>query len=261
MMNPKRLTTLLFSILVNVSLLTAQSADAPPQNQKVEADKLYNEGNSFYKTGNYLGAIEKYKSALNLHKDYRYYYQLGLSQKNAKRHDEAIAAFEEALKLKPDLAIGYNALGGTHMERRTFDKAIEAFKQALKYDPQMDRAKKGLSEAYAGNAQELINEGKISEANALVDEALAQHSDNAKLYLLAAIVYNKMERPEKALEAAQEAIKLKKRGSKGAEYFEVGLAYKKMKDYEKARVAFQEAKKDPAYSRNAQYELDGLKGK
>jgi tetratricopeptide (TPR) repeat protein len=70
-----------------------------------------------------------------------------------------------------------------------------------------------------------------------------------------------MERPEKALEAAQEAIQLKKRGAKGAEYFEVGLAYKKLKDYDKARTAFLEAKKDPSYSRNAQYELDGLKGK
>jgi tetratricopeptide (TPR) repeat protein len=227
----------------------------------MEADKLYNEGNSLYKTGNYLAAIEKYKSALDIHKDYRYFYQLGLSHKNAKQHDEAIATFEAALKLRPDLAIGYNALGGTYMERRTFDKAIEAFKQALKYDPQMDRAKKGLSEAYAGKSQELINDGKINDANTLVDEALQQHSENAKLYLLAAIVYNKMERPEKALEAAQEAIQLKKRGAKGAEYFEVGLAYKKLKDYDKARTAFLEAKKDPSYSRNAQYELDGLKGK
>ncbi|MEX0737125.1 MAG: hypothetical protein WD182_06755, partial [Bacteroidota bacterium] len=62
-------------------------------------------------------------------------------------------------------------------------------------------------------------------------------------------------------QAAEEAIKQKKRGAKGAEYFEIGLAYKKMKDNEKARAAFAEAKKDPTYSRNAQYELDGLKGR
>lgn len=236
-------------------------ADGQASNSKIEADKLYNEGNALYKAGNYMAAIEKYTAALNLNKDYKYYYQLGLSYKNTRQLDQAVNAFQEALKLKTDFAIGYNALAGTELARGNYDKAIEGFKQALRYDPQMDRARKGLSEAYAGKIQQLVNDGKISEASALADEAIQQHSDDPKLYLVAAIVYNKMEKPEQALNAAQEAIKLKKRGTKGAEYFEIGIAYKKLKDYEKARAAFQEAKKDPAYSRNAQYELEGLKGK
>jgi tetratricopeptide (TPR) repeat protein len=236
-------------------------ADGQSASTKVEADKLYNEGNALYKTGNYMAAIEKYNAALNIHKDYKYYYQLGLSYKNTRQLDKAIEAFQEALKLKQDFAIGHNAMAGTELALRNFDKAIEGFKQALRYDPQMDRARKGLSEAYAGKIQQLVDDGKISDANTLVDEALQQHSDDPKLYLLAAIVYNKMEKPEQALNAGQEAIKLKKRGAKGAEYFEIGIAYKKLKDFEKARTAFLEAKKDPTYSRNAQYELDGLKGK
>ena len=235
-------------------------ADGSAQNNK-EGDKLFNEGNSLFKTGNYMAAIEKYNAALALNKDYKYYYQLGLSYKNTRQFDQAISSFEEALKLKADFAIGHNALGGTLLSRGDYNKAIDAFKLALRYDPQMDRAKKGLTESYAGKIQELVNDGKISEASSLVDDALQQHSDDAKLYLLAAIVYNKIEKPEQALSAAQEAIKLKKRGSKGAEYFEVGIAHKKLKDFDKARTAFLEAKKDPAYGRNAQYELDGLKGK
>jgi tetratricopeptide (TPR) repeat protein len=253
-----------FSLLVTLTFLgtlvtLAQTSDG--QNAKVEADKLYNEGNSLYRTGNYLGAIEKYRAAIGINQDYKYYYQLGLSYKNTRQNEDAIAAFEEALKLKTDFASGYNALAGTMLERGNFDKAIESFKRALRYDPQMERAKKGLGEAYAGKIQELINGGKINDATGLVEEATEQHSDNAKLYLLAAMVHNKMEKPEKAIEAAQEALKLKKRGAKGAEYFEMGVAYKKLKEFDKARTAFTEARKDPQYSRNAQYELDGLKGK
>ncbi len=250
----------LFVLMIFVAIPAFSQAPAPDQ-KKIEADKLYNEGNSLFRAGNYAGAIEKYTSALALAKDFKYYYQLGLSYKQSRQIDKALEAFEESIKLKNDFYQGYNALGGTYLANRTYDKSIEAFKQALKYNPSLAAAIQGISEAYAGQAQQLVNDGKIIEAGALVDEALDQHPNNPKLYLIAAIIYNKLDQPEKAIQAAEEAIKQKKRGSKGAEYFEIGIAHKKLKDYEKARAAFAEAKKDPTYSRNAQYELDGLKGK
>lgn len=258
MRSAAQLFTLGFMFLLTVPAFSQSSAPDP---KKIEADKLYNEGNALFRSGNYTGAIEKYSASLALAKDFRYYYQLGLSYKNARQTDKAIEAFEESIKLKTDFYQGYNALGGTLLASRVYDKSIEAFKQALKYNPQMSQAVTGIGEAYAGQAQQLVNDGKFSDAGKLVDEALDQHPNNPKLYLVGAIVYNKLDQPEKAIQAAEEAIKQKKRGAKGAEYFEIGLAYKKMKDHEKARSAFAEAKKDPAYSRNAQYELDGLKGK
>lgn len=249
-------------LLVTASFAVAQSATpSAPDQQKVEADKLYNEGNSLFRAGNYTAAIEKYKAALAIAKDYKYYYQLGLSYKNIRQIDQALAALEESVKAKTDFAIGYNALGGTYLASNVYDKAIEAFKQALKYNPSLEQSKKGIEEAYAGKIQELSDGGKYEDAGAMSDEALATYKDNPKLYLLAARVYNRLSQPEKAIAAAQKAIELKKRGGKGAEYFEIGIAYKQLKDYAKAREAFNEAKKDAQYSRNAQYELDGLKGR
>jgi tetratricopeptide (TPR) repeat protein len=258
-MQPVRFIVLMF---LAASLAAAQSevpTTADPQ--KVEADKLYNEGNSLFRSGNYAGAIEKYKAALAIAKDYKYYYQLGLAYKNSRQTDQALAALEESVKAKTDFAIGYNALGSTYLASNVYDKAIEAFKQALKYNPSLDQSKKGIEEAYAGKIQELSDGGKYEDAGAMADEALATYKDNPKLYLLAARIYNRLSQPEKAISAAQKAIELKKRGGKGAEYFEIGIAYKQLKDYAKAREAFNEAKKDAAYSRNAQYELDGLKGR
>jgi len=248
----------LFLFLFAVPVLAQSSAPDPNKN---EANKIYNEGNSLFRSGNYAGAIEKYTTALSLAKDFRFYYQLGLSYKNARQTDKALEAFEQSIKLKSDFYQGYNAIGSTLLANRVYDKSIEAFKQVLKYNPQMSQAVRGIGEAYAGQAQQLVNDGKFNEAGTLVDEALGQHPENPKLYLIGAMVYNKLDQPEKAIDAAEQAIKQKKRGAKGAEYFEIGLAYKKMKDNEKARAAFSEARKDPSYSRNAQYELDGLKGR
>lgn len=228
---------------------------------KTEADKLYNEGNTLYRSGNYQGAVEKYNAALAIAEDFKYFYQRGLSFRNLRQYDKAISDFQSSIKLKSDFALGYNALGGLFLVTKDFEKSIDAYKSASKLDPRLDRSRKGIGEAYAGKAQELLDGGKLEQAGQLIEEAVSEHSENPKLYLIASRVFNKLEKPEKAIVAAKEALNLKKKGSKGAEYFELGIGYKKMQDYEKAREAFVEAKKDPAYTRNAQYELDGLKGK
>jgi tetratricopeptide (TPR) repeat protein len=245
-------------LMVCCVLLYAQSAT---DEQKNEAKKMFNEGNALFKSGNYLAAAEKYKAALGLDEDFSFHYQLGLCYKNSKQFDNSIASLLASIKLRPNFAGSHNAIGGVYLIQGNYDQAIESFKTALKYDPKLKPSLAGITEAYAGKVQQLLDQGKLEEAGTLADEALQQHTENAKIYLVASRVYNRLEQAEKALEAANQALKFKKGKSKGAEYFEVGIAYKKMKEYDKARSAFGEARKDPTYSRNAQYELDGLKGK
>ncbi|HEY4612792.1 MAG TPA: tetratricopeptide repeat protein [Bacteroidota bacterium] len=256
-----RLFTMIVAMIVVAAIGFAQSSPPPADAQKVEADKLYNEGNALFRSGNYSGAIEKYKAALAIAKDYKYYYQIGISYKNSRQMVQAVASLEESVKAKNDFAAGYHALGGTYQTGGQYDKSIEAFKLAVKYNPSYEPSKKGIEEAYAGKIQELSDAGKYEDAGTFSDEALATYKDNPKLYLLASRAYNRLDQMQKAIEAAQQALKLKKRGGMGAEHYEIGVAYKKMKDWQKAREAFNEAKKDPQYSRHAQYELDGMKGR
>lgn len=254
-MRMRRTVLALISTALLCSIAIGQAADDN------EAKKLFNEGNALFKAGNYMGAIEKCKAALAIAQDYRYHYLMGLSYKNSKQYSDAITALNASIALNPGFAGAHNAIGGVYLTQGDFQGAIGAFKAALKVDPKLKPAQKGISEAYAGEGQELMNDGKYDKAGELIDEALQQHSDNPKLYLLAARIYNRLEVPQKALDAANEAIKLKKGRSKGAEYFEIGMAYKKMNEIARARTAFGEAGKDPAYARNALYELEGLRGK
>lgn len=253
----KRILLLVGTLGVFFSLGFGQGVPDPKVN---EARKLFNEGNALFKSGNYMGAIEKCKAAIALDQDYRFHYLMGLSYKNTKQYPEAVEALKASIGLNAGFAGAHNAVGGVYLTQGNFEDAISSFKTALKVDPKLKAAQKGISEAYAGRGQALMDEGKYEKAGELIDEALLQHSDNPKLYLLASRIYNRLEKPEKAIDAANEALKLKK-GRKGAEYFELGMAYKKMNEIAKARTAFTEAGKDPTYARNAQYELEGLRGK
>ena len=255
----RRLCGLLLLFMVNVGLTLSQTGS--PELKKTEAEKLFQEGNLLQKARKYSIAIEKYKAALDSAEDFSYHYQLGLCYRSSKQYGNAIAAMEASIRLKPNFGGSHNVLGELYLLRRDYDRGIESFKQALKYEPHLKTALDGVSEAYARKGQQLLDEGKLSAAGALMEEALQRRSDNAAVYLVAARIYNKLERPEKSIEAANEAMKLKKENSKGAEYFEIGIAHKKMNEYDRARRAFTEARKDPKYNRHAQKELDGLKGK
>ncbi len=113
---------LLFFTFTFVSLAQEMNADA---------GKLYNEGNSLLKAGNYNGAISNYDKALAIEKDYRIYYQKGVAQKKTNNLDGSKASLEECIKLKSDFEAGYNALGGVYFSMGNYQEAINKFEKVL----------------------------------------------------------------------------------------------------------------------------------
>ena len=101
------------------------------QDMNPDAAKLYNEGNSLLKAGNYKGAITNYDQALAIEKDYRIYYQKGIAQKKTNDLSGALSSFEECIKLKSDFEAGYNALGGVYFSMGDYNKAIDNFEKVL----------------------------------------------------------------------------------------------------------------------------------
>ena len=174
-------------ILILFASLSLSSAFAQSNN---EAKKLFNEGNALLKSGDFEGAIGKYNAAIKIEKHEFFFYQRGLAEKKARKVDESIASFEEAIKLNPKFAAGYVALAGSQFGKGDYQAAID---------------KQGITGADGKPRGPLI------------------------------------------------------KGPKGAAYFEMGLAYRNMGNMAKAKDAFSNAKKDPAYARNADYELKMLK--
>jgi tetratricopeptide (TPR) repeat protein len=59
---------------------------------------------------------------------------LGLILRNAGKHDESIAALEQAVKVSPKQPVFHNQLGVSYRHKGQFNKAREAYEQAIALD-------------------------------------------------------------------------------------------------------------------------------
>jgi tetratricopeptide (TPR) repeat protein len=76
-------------------------------------------------------------------------YFRGLAFDRSGKREEAIAAFQDALKLDPNNAEAHLSLGKTEMSLGRLDVAIIELQEALRLRPNNDQARRLLSQAYA----------------------------------------------------------------------------------------------------------------
>jgi protein involved in polysaccharide export with SLBB domain len=67
-------------------------------------------------------------------------YESGVALSEAGNLDEAIAAFKESLKLKPEDAQTYFSMGMTYSKSKSYKEAFDSFKLALRYQPDWPEA-------------------------------------------------------------------------------------------------------------------------
>lgn len=231
------------------------------QDMNPEAGKLYNEGNSLLKAGNYNGAVEKYNAALNIEKDYRIYYQKGVALKKSDKLQDAKVAFEESLKLNGNFEGTLNALGGVYFSMGEYEKAIEDFEKVIKLTNNnsiKNKVKKNIALAYAKLGNNAISSGNSSKAVEYLNKSIEYDKYDAA-YLSLAKLYAEMNQWDNSIKAAEDALKNREKISKGGPYYYMGLSYKGKGDMTKAREMFSQAKNDPTYRSTAEYELSMLK--
>jgi tetratricopeptide (TPR) repeat protein len=78
------------------------------------------------------------------------YYQKGVQHFNAGQFDEAVAAYQQAVKLRPDWVFTHSGLALSLLRLKRFAESAEAFKQATKLDPKYVPGYNGLGDAYYG---------------------------------------------------------------------------------------------------------------
>jgi len=230
------------------------------QEMSADAGKLYNEGNSLLKAGNYNGAIENYDKALAIEKDYRIYYQKGVAQKKSRDLEGAKTSFEECSKLNKDFEAAYNALGGVYFSMGNYQAAINNFEKVLTSSDKANvqkKVKKNLSLAYTKLGNEQISNGNSSNAIKSLNKAVEyNHYDAA--YLSLAKLYSELGEWDKCISSSESALKYKSKITTGGPYYYMGIAYKGKGDTSKAKEMFSQAKKDPTYKKTSEYELSLL---
>ncbi len=254
----KRLASFVIVLLFSGITLLAQTE------MNNDAKKLYNEGNKLLKSGDYNGALAKYDEALKIAEDYRLYYQKSIALKKLRKYNDAEVVLKKCIELNPDFPNAYNGLGTTYYALKKYQLAVdnfELFAQKTNKEKLKKKAKKYISIAYTKLAEEVKKKHKTREAIDYLNKAVEAYNYDAA-YLLLAELYNDTGEYQKALEAADNALKYrgkKSKISKGAIYYYKGLALKGLGKKEEAKKAFKLALKDKQYKQNAKYELDLIK--
>jgi tetratricopeptide (TPR) repeat protein len=145
------------------------SPSAPPDDGKVEARSgdgfvaYYNQGNAYYKVGDYEGAIDNYNQALKLNpKDAQAHLNRGNALSEVAQHSgdpdrtyhQAIEDFNRTLQLKPNQAEAYLSRGMVRYEiaqysknpEKDYQQAIQDFDRSLRLNPRAAKAlvKRGI---------------------------------------------------------------------------------------------------------------------
>ncbi|MBM4299996.1 MAG: serine protease [Deltaproteobacteria bacterium] len=153
---------------------------------------------AYSEMGRYREAIEAYREALRLKPDFAdAWNNLGVSYEKMGRYREAFEAFREALRLKPDYASAWNNLGNAYGNLGRHREAFEAFREALRLKPDDASAWNNLGNAYG-------NLGRYREAIEAYREALRLKPDYASAWCNLAIAYALSGNRSAALEAVKE---------------------------------------------------------
>ena len=125
----------------------------------------YSVGNALMDKGRTSEAIEEYRQALRINRDYaEAYNNLGSALLLIGRTSEAIDQFEEALLINPDYAEAQNNLGNALVQTGRALEAINHYKNALRMTPTSASAHNNLGAALAemGRIPDAIKEVKAA---------------------------------------------------------------------------------------------------
>ncbi len=125
---------------------------------------------------------------------------LGLVLAQTGRIEDAIAHYEQALRIKPDHAEAHNNLGMALAQMGRSEDAIAQYQQALRIKPDFAEAHNNLGVA-------LAHTGKISDAIAHYEQALRIKPDFAEVHCNLAHALERTRRVHEAIEHYEQALR------------------------------------------------------
>ncbi|ORZ40388.1 hypothetical protein BCR44DRAFT_1509641 [Catenaria anguillulae PL171] len=144
-------------------------------------------------------AIELFKRAGQVQVGYAYGWTLiGHEYRDLNKVDGAVDAFNRALSVDPEMVSAWSGLGYTYEDMRQSVLAMQCFQHAFELS--------GLAmyESHIGHS--LLDQGKFTEAIAVLESAI-KHNDKSSITKLAlAKTYLGMDRPEPAMPLLQQVL-------------------------------------------------------
>ena len=154
--------------------------------------------------------IEDYK------KTAEYWFYTGCYYVEASLHKEAIEAFKQAIRIKPDFAEAHYNLGVVYGDLGKYQEEIEAYKQAIRIKPDFAEAHVNLGVAYG-------KLGKYREEIEAYKQAIRIKPDFADAHYNLGVAYGKLGKYQEEIEAYKQAIRIKPDDAEA--HYNLGVAY------------------------------------
>jgi len=263
-------------VLTMAEVVGAEANDMKAQAEKQIPATYYRQATTFMKRKQYDNAIPYLENTVTTATLYNnnediskkasgYLPQLYVRQGNQewknKSYDAAIDYFDKALALNGNIYQAYQGKGMVYRDKDESDLMLESFAKAK--EGAMAKNDTKTVEKINGAIDSYYNKFIMEEVGAIDPEendytyvveacenALAANPDNPRALYNLAMVANKSDQSEQAIEYAQKALLYEKETIWiSAINFELGSAYQSTKQYDEACEALQKVTEDPFLAR------------
>ncbi|MEP0771233.1 tetratricopeptide repeat-containing serine protease family protein [Trichocoleus sp. ST-U1] len=219
---------------IPINIYVANVAQVSTEAQATQkAEDFINEGNDFYIKQSYDDALAAYDKAIALKPDYSVaWYNRGIALRNLKRYEDAIASYDKAIALKPDDADAWTSRGIALSNLKRYEDALASYDKAIAFKP--DDSAAWYNRGYA-----LDDLQRYEDAIASYDKAIALKPDDSATWYNRGIALKKLQRYEDAIASYDKAIALKPDDADA--WTSRGIALRKLQRYEDAIASYDKA--------------------
>ncbi|NEP77659.1 MAG: tetratricopeptide repeat protein [Okeania sp. SIO3B3] len=150
-----------------------------------------------------------------------------------RRYKRSLAAFEQAISIKPDFYLAWYSHGWTLMRQGNYPEAIKSFKDAIKYAenlPESEYKYRALSQAWRQKSDAHFYSGQYKESLQALEQAIEYTPNDFILYQWKREILKNLGFYQEALEAVDLAIKIDPNNSYG--YFRRAWARVELEDFQ-----------------------------
>jgi Flp pilus assembly protein TadD len=165
--------------------LTAEPASGSlPTAVPTTAEEWFEAGNRHAQAGEFQEAIAAYQSALELRPDYvSAMSNLGVAYYNNGQLEEAVAVYQKALEIAPEDAAAHSNLAAAYVQLGQLQEALAAYTRAVELEPALSQAYFGLGVVYMqmGQTEDAIQAFESFQKHDTGEDAMA--TTQAEQYL------------------------------------------------------------------------------
>ncbi len=201
----------------------------------------YMKAENLRKSKRYQEAIAQYEEAIRLEdNNYRYYFSRGKCYYAMKDYDLALSSFEETVELKKDFVFAYTLIAKIYRKKGDNANAVYYYDMASKAEGDPKRKVGYKMEA----VKLLLRDKKTDEAQRHLSEAKQFAPDNLNILYFDAKISNQngdYERARDNMVTATAQLEGEPPASSAKYFYELGYAYNKLDNYNSAQQAWEKA--------------------